>query len=610
VRAHVHSPRTASLALATGCLWLALAGCAPGIDPIPKDTPTAGDTARFVHLRVEEARAYRLQNRLDAATQSLERALAVAPNDPEALRLLARVLAESGHEEQARTVRARADRVDPPPPPPPDEPLEPASEGLLVVLLPPEPEDPTTTSLIEEWPDRRVPDFLVARLHKRLPEASVTELSPATVGEARAWLRGRPLRAALSLRVDRADCGDSAKDGPFALAALTAAAGTPERLSAPPRPHRVVDGDPPAGPGCADPALARVLEGVLADPTVRATLASKAAPATTTAEWPSSEIRALFPELGRRLATEIDRGRARLAVGRLNDAEESFQRAEAIDPDDADVRAYVQEARATLALARELEPTLPASRTAGLGGDLIDVELSPAQRAAAEQMLSEERARRDALLAAISLVGGGEDELSPTIESALRPVEIERQDAPGPRLAAKQAHGPVTKRVLFAPDGRTLAVFYVPTAGGPPVLREDSADGKPDRWTAYTQRRRSEVWEDREHAGVPTAHFVLGRDGAVQKIEVLRAADGTPVRVFEYAGGHLVSEAQDTNGDGILDRFERFDADGEVVVREEDLNGDGKIDVRSFFEKGKLVRREITDPELLPGPQELGSPAR
>jgi len=122
---------------------------------------------------------------------------------------------------------------------------------------------------------------------------------------------------------------------------------------------------------------------------------------------------------------------------------------------------------------------------------------------------------------------------------------------------------------------------------------------------------RSEVWEDREHAGVPTAHFVLGRDGAVQKIEVLRAADSTAVRVFEYAGGHLVSEAQDTNGDGVLDRFERFDADGEVVMREEDLNGDGKIDVRSFFEKGKLVRREIIDPELLQGDaaHERGAPA-
>jgi tetratricopeptide (TPR) repeat protein len=588
---------------------LPLAACAPGINPIPKaQEPAPEDVARFVRLRVEEARAYRLQNQLDAARQSLERALAVAPNDPDALRLLARVLTESGHEEQARAVGEHADRVAPPPSPPPEEPLPFASENLLVVLLPPEPEESATTGLADEWPDRRAPDVLVARLHKRLPHAAVTELSPATVAEARAWLRSRSPRAVLSLRVDRVDCGDSAKDGPFALAALTLSAGTPARLSLAPRSVRFVDGDPPIGKGCADRALAQVLERILADPALQDLLGTPSVPAAA-ALWPSPEIRALFPGLGRRIAVEIDRGRARLAVGRLQDAEESFRRAEAIDPDDKDVQAYLAETRATLALARELQPSLAPAHGAAPEGALIEVELSPAQRTATEQMLSEERARRDALLAAISLVGSEGGELSSAIESALRPVEPGEQDTPGARLAAQQARGPVAKRALFAPDGRVLAVFYTPAAGGAPVLREDSADGQPERWTAYRDGRRSEVWEDPGHAGVPTTHLLLGRDGSVQKIEVLRAADGTPVRVFQYEGGRLVSEARDTNGDGVLDRFERFDADGEVVLREEDLNGDGKIDVRSFFEKGKLVRREVTDPELLQGmaPYERGA---
>jgi hypothetical protein len=597
-----------TLVLAASCLQLALAGCAPGINPIPEEqAPSSVDTERFVRLRLEEARSYRLQNRLDAASQSLERALVVAPNDPEVLRLLARVRSETGNEEDALLFRARADRVDPPPPAPPDVPLELPSEGLLVVLLPPEPEDSASSGVAEEWPDRHAPDALVARLRKRLPHAAITELSPATVAEARAWLRGRSPRAVLSLRVDRASCGDSAKDGPFALAALTVSAGTPERLSILARSVRVVDSDPPIGERCVDPALSRALERVLSDQDVRVAL-SAGTVTESAAVWPSPEIRALFPGLGRRLAAEIDRGRARLAVGRLGDAEESFRRAESVDPDDRDVRTYLAETQATLALARELEPGFSSSPTTS-GSDVIEVELTPAQRAGAEQMLSEERARRDSLLAAISLVGGNGDELSPAIQSALRPAEIEPQDAAGARLASQQAHGAVAKRVLLAPDGRRLAVFYVPAAGGPPVLREDSEDGV-ERWTAYSDHRRSEVWEDREHTGVPTAHFVLGRDGAVQKIEVLRAADGTPVRVFEYEGGRLVSEAQDTNGDGVLDRFERFDPGGEVVVREEDLNGDGKIDIRSFFEKGKLVRREIIDPELMERAAAPAQPAR
>jgi hypothetical protein len=37
-----------------------------------------------------------------------------------------------------------------------------------------------------------------------------------------------------------------------------------------------------------------------------------------------------------------------------------------------------------------------------------------------------------------------------------------------------------------------------------------------------------------------------------------------------------------------------------LAQREEDKNGDGKIDVTSVYENGKLVRREIADPNLTP----------
>jgi hypothetical protein len=35
-------------------------------------------------------------------------------------------------------------------------------------------------------------------------------------------------------------------------------------------------------------------------------------------------------------------------------------------------------------------------------------------------------------------------------------------------------------------------------------------------------------------------------------------------------------------------------------MREEDVTGDGKIDITSIYENGKLVRREIADPSLVP----------
>ena len=70
--------------------------------------------------------------------------------------------------------------------------------------------------------------------------------------------------------------------------------------------------------------------------------------------------------------------------------------------------------------------------------------------------------------------------------------------------------------------------------------------------------------------------------------------------MFHYSGGQLRREESDTDGDGVLDRFDRFDAAGFVGFREEDLDGDGAIDVRSEFRGGKLVRREVTPPEHLP----------
>jgi len=37
-----------------------------------------------------------------------------------------------------------------------------------------------------------------------------------------------------------------------------------------------------------------------------------------------------------------------------------------------------------------------------------------------------------------------------------------------------------------------------------------------------------------------------------------------------------------------------------LARREEDRNGDGTPDITSIYENGKLVRREISDPALVP----------
>jgi hypothetical protein len=60
---------------------------------------------------------------------------------------------------------------------------------------------------------------------------------------------------------------------------------------------------------------------------------------------------------------------------------------------------------------------------------------------------------------------------------------------------------------------------------------------------------------------------------------------------------------RDAKGDGKPDVFESFEQQsGKTVLvrREEDLDQDGTADVISIYDKGKLVKREITDPSLTP----------
>ena len=60
---------------------------------------------------------------------------------------------------------------------------------------------------------------------------------------------------------------------------------------------------------------------------------------------------------------------------------------------------------------------------------------------------------------------------------------------------------------------------------------------------------------------------------------------------------------RDTNADGKPDTFYTYQqvaGKTELKERDEDRNGDGKIDVRSIYEDGKLKRREIDDPALVP----------
>jgi hypothetical protein len=467
---------------------------------------------------------------------------------------------------------------------------------VLVVLPPPEAPRDQDPRLAGGWPGGEALTALRHRIRTRLPEAEVLPADPESVAEVQGMLGRLAPRAVLSLRLDRAWCGDSEKDGPFSVAWLRVAAAAPGEARGPaPDEVRHVEWIP-LPQHCVQIAIGRAFETVLARDDVRRALGPRAAGA---AAWPAPTVRALFPGLSLRIAEELERGRARLATGRVSEALEAFHRAAEIDPEDGNVQAYVQEAELTLAMARELPGGLDVDLSAGAGD--LEPQLTEAQRAAAEHLLDEERERRDELLAALLVLDSAGHAPPPQALGNLRSAVVEDPGGPGGRLAATLTDAPIEVREYFGPDGAVLARYWFPAGSDAPLLREADADGNGvvDQWDGYVGGVRQHLWEDRQGLGRPDLHMLFDPTGAIERIEVDGDLDGRAERVFSYEKAVLISEARDTDDDGHLDRIEYFDDEGRVVRREEDLDADGKPDLKSFFERGTLVRREITNPDLV-----------
>jgi tetratricopeptide (TPR) repeat protein len=551
---------------------------------------------------LEEARAFEVQGRHDAAERAARRGLEAAPHDAALTRALARAVEARGDAEAARALRERAGVLDPPPPDPPQLPVSASSRDVLIVLLRPDSGHADPDRVPRDWPDTVVAEALQRRLRVRLPEATLAYFEPESVADARRWLPRTSPRAAISLRVERAYCDSTIKDGSFAVGWLRVAAERPGPARDAPEVVREVVAEPRLPGGCRREAVSRALERVLELEQVQDALTAPAlppglrSPVVQQAGWSRAAIRALFPDLGRRIQEEIDAARRWIASGHLAKAAETLLRAAHIDPDDPDVRAYLSEVDATLLLASEIAPDAAEP-------GVLDPRFTPAQRAAVESRLREERRRREDLLAALAVLDEDVQVPGPRTLRALRPVEIRDADAFGPALARARAGTAIEARAAYAPDGSLLSVYFFPESAALPVLREEdtSGDARPDRWIGYDQGVRSEIWEDARGAGQPGVRVVFASGGReLERIELDSDADGRLDHVFRYADGALAGESRDEDGDGRLDTFDRFDAAGQLVLREEDLDGDGRIDVRSVFRAGRLVRREISDPAHAP----------
>jgi antitoxin component YwqK of YwqJK toxin-antitoxin module len=133
-------------------------------------------------------------------------------------------------------------------------------------------------------------------------------------------------------------------------------------------------------------------------------------------------------------------------------------------------------------------------------------------------------------------------------------------------------------------DGRfDTATFY---AGGKPERRESDTDGDGtvDLWAAYDAAgevaRLDSLADGRRHTQVYTA-------GKVSEEEWRRAADGVVTARVKYEDGKVREKLE-----GNLLKY--FEANGDIA-REAELGADGRPTTIAYYERGRLVRRELFD---------------
>jgi hypothetical protein len=188
-------------------------------------------------------------------------------------------------------------------------------------------------------------------------------------------------------------------------------------------------------------------------------------------------------------------------------------------------------------------------------------------------------------------------------------------------------------------DGRPDTILYY-AGDGQLERREDSSrlDGRMDMWTHYVKGKVVRKEADTRGTGEVDLWIYYDESGNVVRAEALLEKDVKLTQIFverrvareewrRHPGGQLfvvaihqdgkvVQREEDSAGQGRLDLVSVFDSAGRLVkqgrradegwlmswryfdpggqvVREEDLGKDGEVVMVSFFEDGRLTRKEL-----------------
>ncbi|MFQ5521497.1 MAG: FG-GAP repeat domain-containing protein [Candidatus Methylomirabilia bacterium] len=189
-------------------------------------------------------------------------------------------------------------------------------------------------------------------------------------------------------------------------------------------------------------------------------------------------------------------------------------------------------------------------------------------------------------------------------------------------------------------DGRPDVIVHY-GADGQPVRREESSqlDGRIDTWTFYADGKAERKEADTDGDGRVDLWAFYGPEGELVRVKSLTAPRRSLMQFYEegkvvreerrrepggqlqarqtYQDGKIQEKEEDSSGSGQLDLVSIFDAEGQLVkqghrdgdgrmvawryfdpergtlLREEEIGERGEVVAVSYYQSGKLARREL-----------------
>lgn len=172
------------------------------------------------------------------------------------------------------------------------------------------------------------------------------------------------------------------------------------------------------------------------------------------------------------------------------------------------------------------------------------------------------------------------------------------------RATSKGKYDPKTGRLIELTYDRNkngLIDTWVRMDGARPVdaTSDTDEDGRIDRWEYYDDAGRLvRVGESRGKTGRPDLWAYLSPDGSVDRVEFVEVSNVTGregvVRREFYRGTTKLRAEEDTDGDGVMDRWETFENGRTRTVEFDDARTrDGKPAQRlTYDDRGALVSVE------------------